>query len=150
MFGHRYFGAKYFGPRYWGLTAVPAPDTLLTTSTPGRVWRWRLPNQVKGETEDEKYLRRVAQGIIQPVSSEIYHVDLEDAVDLESIKIAIAEANREIVKAKAKIAAIKNAQDARSIALKLRIEIEEELKQQAEQALEELDVMFVATILSQE
>lgn len=44
-----------------------APATV--TATPGRrelLRNWRLPSQVRGETEDEKRLRRIEQGILPP------------------------------------------------------------------------------------
>lgn len=132
-------------------------------ATPGRRlhrdW-WRVPNFRKYETEEEKYARRIEQGIlVEPEQPRIEHALDVSSLYIESIKYDIAVAEAEIAKAKAVLAVAKRkkrtqaAEEARQFEVakaKATIELESRQKHEAEQALEELDVLYVASILAQD
>jgi hypothetical protein len=119
-------------------------------ATPGRRRPLWLPNQTRGETEEEAYARRVAQGIIVEVPRETLVVsqDAGAALYIAQLRSNIARNTQAINQYRA-IVAGNRSKAARAEASRIRKEISalEAIGQAYEQEIVDTDVAFVAAVL---
>ena len=137
--------------------ALGGGGDVVPTVTPGRV---HIPTQYRGETDEQKHARRLAQGILQAIKPAVVAKSVaspvETAVDLSKYLAAVQQKLADNAGKRAETAAKQararaEASLARHAATQTRLAAEHIAAQQLEAAImlqiEETDLAFVAALL---